>query len=134
VGFREALATSIPSFVKLFESWDTDVRQTHLELMKKFANAARLTRMTKSGFMESSYARFHRSLNYLKAGARRFGTILLSYSANMQITVSRKFDSIPARLTRMTKSSFVKPPLLQFHRSLNYLRTETRTFGRGVLS
>jgi len=45
-----------------------------------------------------------------------------------------KFDNIAAQLTRMTKWNIMKLSHTGFHRSLNYLKVGTRTFGRKFLS
>ena len=89
--FQGPIARMIPLLIKLLESRDKDARQKTLELIEKLANhgewkaesiAGRLTRMTKSSMMEPSQARFHRSLNYLKAGTWTFGGRVLRSSTN----------------------------------------------------
>jgi len=81
VEFREALAASIPSLIKLLKNRDKNIRQMSLELIGKFANRgewkldsieAQLTG-TKSSFMKPSQPQFHRSLNSITARTRALG-------------------------------------------------------------
>jgi hypothetical protein len=75
VEFREAIAGTIPSLVKLADDWDEGVQWETAELVGNLANhgewqlesiAVQLNRTTKWNFARPSQARFHCSLNGLR--------------------------------------------------------------------